>query len=127
MFAIGDKEWPGISKLIEEAGEVLQVCGKLIATGGNTEHWDNNDTPLKERLENEIADLLAAAAFVVRRCGLDGGRVDDRVKRKLTRFVTWHEQGEANKGPRCTAFVTPHGKPSGRCILMAEHDGDHQL
>lgn len=33
MFAIGDKEWPGISKLIEEAGEVLQICGKAHGNG----------------------------------------------------------------------------------------------
>lgn len=45
-FAIGAQEWPGISKLIEEAGEVQQVCGKLLATYGETKHWDKSD--LKE-------------------------------------------------------------------------------
>lgn len=27
-YAIGSKKWPGLTKLIEEAGEVLQVVGK---------------------------------------------------------------------------------------------------
>lgn len=30
MFSIGSKRWPGISKLIEECGEVLQIAGKLM-------------------------------------------------------------------------------------------------
>lgn len=29
-FSIGGTLWPGLSKLIEECGEVLQVGGKLI-------------------------------------------------------------------------------------------------
>ncbi len=33
-FSIGSDIWPGISKLIEEAAEVGQVCGKLIGSGG---------------------------------------------------------------------------------------------
>ena len=40
MFAIGDKKWPGISKLVEEAGEVTQVAGKLMGSGGDILHWD---------------------------------------------------------------------------------------
>ena len=54
-FSIGSDVWSGISKLIEEAGEVTQVCGKLIAIAGASEHWDGTD--LRERLEDEIADL----------------------------------------------------------------------
>jgi NTP pyrophosphatase (non-canonical NTP hydrolase) len=94
MFAIGDKEWPGISKLTEEAGEVLQVCGKLLATAGKIEHWDG--TNLKERLEDELGDLQAAINFVVGWCGLDRNRIERRVIAKLTRFERWHEVGEAN-------------------------------
>lgn len=56
-FAIGGNVWPGVSKLIEEAGEVIQVCGKLIQTSGAHQHRDGSN--LKERLEDEIADLMA--------------------------------------------------------------------
>lgn len=62
MFAIGDKEWPGLSKLMEEAGEVVQVGGKLMGTHGATNHWDG--TSLRERLFEEMADLQAAIEFV---------------------------------------------------------------
>lgn len=63
MFAIGDERWPGISKLVEESGEVLQVCGKLVWTHGDVTHFDGSN--LKSRLETELGDLLAAIAFVI--------------------------------------------------------------
>jgi NTP pyrophosphatase (non-canonical NTP hydrolase) len=91
-FAIGSQTWPGISKLVEELGEVAQVAGKLIATGGQPEHWDGTD--LRTRLEDELADLEAAIAFVIRENGLDAGRITDRRQAKLRLFSEWHrDQG----------------------------------
>lgn len=87
-FAIGDPQWAGISKLVEECGEVQQVCGKLLGTRGAVEHWDG--TNLKTRLEDEIADVVAAAFFVTQKNGLDEERMADRVEEKLRRFEEWH-------------------------------------
>lgn len=95
MFAIGDDEWPGISKLVEETGEVLQVCGKLIGSGGKAEHWDGSQ--LKEMLEEEIADMVAAARFVTVHCELDGNAIQRRIIQKLARFNQWHHLGSYNK------------------------------
>ena len=89
-FSIGSARWPGISKLIEEAGEVAQVCGKLIGTGGEPAHWDG--TNLRVRLQEEIADLMAACEFVVERCGLDREIVERRRLEKLALFQRWHEE-----------------------------------
>lgn len=91
-FAIGSKQWPGISKLIEEAGEVQQVCGKLLGTGGERAHWDGSD--LKLRLEEEIADLQAALLFVQTSNGLDRLRIEKRAEEKLIKFLEWHESGD---------------------------------
>jgi NTP pyrophosphatase (non-canonical NTP hydrolase) len=55
MFAIGDNEWAGLSKLIEEAGEVIQVGGKLMGSRGDTNHWSGD---LREKLVEELGDLL---------------------------------------------------------------------
>lgn len=88
-YAIGSAHWPGLGKLIEEAGEVQQVCGKLMGTGGEVEHWDG--TNLKERLEDELGDLQAALEFVVAANGLDGARVGAQAARKLAWFQRWHE------------------------------------
>lgn len=91
-FSIGSACWPGLSKLIEECGETLQVCGKLIATGGEREHWDGSD--LKARIEDEMADLLAATTFVTGMNGLDVTRMAARTREKIALFHKWHkEQG----------------------------------
>lgn len=92
MFAIGDKKWPGISKLVEEAGEVMQVAGKLMGSGGDILHWDG--TNLKERLEEEIADLLAACNFVVSYCKLDIPRIQARQSAKTALFLDWHNENK---------------------------------
>jgi hypothetical protein len=42
-YSIGSTVWPGLSKLVEEMGEVGQVVGKLIATGGDPAHRDGTD------------------------------------------------------------------------------------
>lgn len=95
MFAIGDKEWPGISKLVEECGETLQIAGKLMGTGGEAHHWDG-EGDLRDRLQNELADLGAAIWFVAAHCGLDQAALVERMKRKRERFDRWHELGLTN-------------------------------
>ncbi len=62
-FAIGSEQWPGLAKLSEECGEVVQVVGKLVQTGGAVEHWDG--TNLRVRLIEEMADVFAAIAYVM--------------------------------------------------------------
>lgn len=89
-FAIGSDLWPGLSKLIEECGEVIQVAGKLIATHGEAAHWDGSD--LRQRLHDELADLDAAIRFVVRYNGLDDAPYNDRTLSKGDLFVEWHEE-----------------------------------
>jgi NTP pyrophosphatase (non-canonical NTP hydrolase) len=85
-FSIGGDRWPGISKLIEEAGEVQQVCGKLLATGGEASHWDGSD--LRQRLAEEIADVIAACEFVAAANHLPD--LELRIAMKRERFWKWH-------------------------------------
>lgn len=91
-FRIGAMVWPGISKLIEELGEVAQVAGKLIATDGHDVHWEG--TNLRERMQEEIADLIAACTFVIEKNGLDSKFIADRVAHKLDLFQHWHANPE---------------------------------
>jgi NTP pyrophosphatase (non-canonical NTP hydrolase) len=89
MFFIGADVWPGLSKLIEEAGEVVQVCGKLIATGGEPKHYDG--TNLEHRLADELGDLLAAAECVITHSSpAFASRVLERYQQKLQLFNRWH-------------------------------------
>lgn len=89
--------WPGMSKLIEEMGELNQVLGKLMATGGEPEHWDGTD--LHDRLAEEVADVLAAVEFfryanepLVTRIDF----MDDRESKKIDLFCKWYNEKEAN-------------------------------
>ena len=93
-FAIGAEVWPGVSKLLEEAGEVVQVGGKLLGTDGVEEHWDG--TNLRTRLEDELADLAAAIEFVRSENHLDRERMAERTAAKLQTFRVWHRDERAN-------------------------------
>ena len=98
MFAIGAATWGGISKLTEECGEVVQVCGKLLGSFGNPMHFDGTD--LRDRLESELGDLLAAIDFVlfVNVGRLDAARVEARRRVKLATFMEWHSKRRKEEG-----------------------------
>lgn len=88
-FSIGSNVLPGLSKLAEEAGEVVQVVGKIMGAGGLVMHWDGSD--LAERLEDEMADLWAALVFVRDTNNLNSERISLRVVEKLRLFSQWHK------------------------------------
>lgn len=89
-FSFGSDLWPGLSKLGEECGEVVQVVMKLIATGGRVDHWSGVD--LGVRLEEELGDLRAAIDFVLQhnRTRLDLHAIQRRTVEKRALFVEWH-------------------------------------
>ena len=89
-FSIGSMVWPGIGKLLEEAGEVSQVCGKLIGSHGSRNYWDGTD--LKSCLQDELADLMAAIEFVVAQNDLNTNTIERRCTKKLELFDRWHEE-----------------------------------
>jgi NTP pyrophosphatase (non-canonical NTP hydrolase) len=96
-YSIGSDMLPGMSKLIEEMGELSQVLGKLIATGGKAGHWDGTD--LRGRLKEELADVAAAAWFFATTNKLDDHEYHMRRVHKQELFQRWHaEQGMPKEG-----------------------------
>lgn len=87
-YAIGARVWPGLGKLLEEAGELGQVIGKLLAYPSG-EHPDGKGN-LRGRLEDEIADVIAALDYVALVNELDTMGITDRRNAKLRRFMNWH-------------------------------------
>ena len=87
-FGIGAEVWPGLAKAAEEAGELLQVLGKLVATGGRPEHYDGSD--LRARLIEECGDLLAAVAYLTAANGIEA-EVAERAAGKREIFQAWHD------------------------------------
>lgn len=88
MFAIGDEEWAGLSKLIEETGELLQVAGKLMGSRGRTDHWSGD---LRTKLVEELGDAVGAIGFFVERnlTAEEQQAVGDRTALKFERFHQW--------------------------------------
>ena len=85
-------EHNGLVKLAEECGELVQAAMKRIArSDGEDIHWDGSN--LKERLEDEIADVRAACSFVAKHFELDYNRMADRYDRKRDLFEYWHNGG----------------------------------
>lgn len=79
----------GLSKLMEECGEVTQIAAKIQALPvGQYDHWDGQD--LKQRLTEEIADVVAACELVSRLHGLDKKSIHQRADKKLAQFLDWH-------------------------------------
>jgi NTP pyrophosphatase (non-canonical NTP hydrolase) len=88
-YSIGSQHWPGLAKMAEEAGELVQVAMKLIAAGGGSEHWDGSD--VLTRLQDEIADVLAAIDFFTETNGVPiPERFIERRRQKLDLFRRWH-------------------------------------
>jgi hypothetical protein len=89
-FSIGSAVWPGTSKLLEEQGELIQVLGKLMATGGDTTHWSGD---LRVMLIEELADVAAAIVFFQRQNLTTDEilQVTARCEKKLALFRKWHE------------------------------------
>lgn len=97
-FSIGSRVWPGVSKLLEEMGELQQVLGKLIAVAGRTKHWSGD---LRELLVQEVGDVLAAIGFF-RQHNLtieESVRVSERVEAKIGAFNRWHARPTLPEAP----------------------------
>lgn len=82
----------GLTKLIEECGELTQIAAKKSAFMDTDIHPDGAGS-MKARLENEIADVMAACIFVASTFDLDEERMKTRTDEKMQRFGAWHING----------------------------------
>lgn len=97
--SIGQKQLPGLSKMVEENGEALQVIGKIQQIGHWGLHWDGKKKTLKERLEDEMADQLAAIRFFIEVNGLEREKIYVRSDTKMAKFRRWHKNVLAGRLP----------------------------
>lgn len=86
----------GLPKLAEECGELLQVIGKRLAYY-HTEYHPDRGPPLKNRLEDEMADVIAAIWFVAEKEGLGMTYINQRASQKLKQFQDWDEMPDNNQ------------------------------
>lgn len=110
-YSIGSDVWPGLAKLAEESGELVQVIGKMIALGGNDphdfyRHWDGSN-PV-DRLIEEMGDVRAAMIFVCEQNGIDKAAVHARADGKLALFnecIQLNSSGPSRLSPRSSSDV----------------------
>lgn len=79
----------GLNKLMEECGELTQIAAKKASYMHTDEHPDGAGS-MKKRMEDEIADVLAACRVVIANFGLDPMRIDERFHQKVQTFQRWH-------------------------------------
>jgi hypothetical protein len=82
------EKWRGIHKLIEEAGEVLQLCGKIGAFPDEA-HPSGED--IRAKMVEELGDLRAAIDYfmVENFSHTERGHIYDRRYHKFHKFADW--------------------------------------
>lgn len=78
-------------KTIEEMGEGVSAVARCLMQGIN-ESEPVTKKPNKEWLEDELADIQAAATFLINRYKLDGERMLERRLRKYAHLNQWHDK-----------------------------------
>lgn len=122
--AIGSDVWPGTARLAEECSELLQVLGKLQACPSG-DHPDGGDL-LQVRLGNELADVLAAARFVIAANGMDSSAINHRSSSKFSRFLRWHT-GARDRGKTAAVSVEACDADADSCPSCGGEGGMHTV
>lgn len=81
------RKWLGYYKLVEETSELGTELGKLGPFPDGVHPDGKGD--LVERIENEIADVLAASTYFVEENAFDIPRITARVHQKLALYRQW--------------------------------------
>jgi NTP pyrophosphatase (non-canonical NTP hydrolase) len=77
----------GLAKVIEECGELIQVCAKRIASN----KFETNDSQkLDKIIEEEIADVLASTEFLIAHLKLNKDNIKSRSISKLKTYNYKH-------------------------------------
>lgn len=78
----------GLVKLMEECGELVQICAKKLAYYDTDDHPDGEGS-MRTRMTEEMGDVLAAIAFVVRKFEISQDALNARKNKKLELFLEW--------------------------------------
>lgn len=88
----------GLTKLAEECAELIVIKEKIAGLGHLGNHWDGQNMLLA--LENEMADVFAAANHVIHRYELDVDRMLTRKEHKMRLFDYWQKGGTETELPK---------------------------
>jgi hypothetical protein len=96
-YSIGSDNWNGLNKVIEEMGELGQVCGKAIGSGGDTSPWSG---ALRDKFVEELSDVQAALNFFIQHnmTSDEQTQIKKRAKKKFNRFCDVNKAERAKRG-----------------------------
>ena len=77
----------GLTKLMEECGELVQIAAKKVAYPDVEVHPDGQN--LNSRLQEEMGDVLAAITFTTAKLGLSMEDVLARAHQKKALYAEW--------------------------------------
>lgn len=83
----------GLTKLIEECGELIQICAKKLAYYDTDDHPDGKGS-MEARMIEEMGDVMAAISFVGRKFHLNVDAVLDRADKKINLFLEWDNSSD---------------------------------
>jgi len=81
----------GLTKLMEECGELITICAKKLAYV-DTDYHPDGTVSMADRMEEELADVMAASHFVMQKFNLDVDRVMERAQKKIQRYNEWDNE-----------------------------------
>ncbi len=96
-----------LGKLAEELGEASAAVARCIIQGVD-EAEPVTGKVNREWLEDELADVFAAAKLVTQHFGLDQDRMIERRNRKVDQLIAWHQQSVEPTSPPTHAAHAPH-------------------
>lgn len=80
----------GLTKIIEECSELIQICAKKSAYMKEDFHPDGQF--MRHEIEKEIADVLASIEFVAAKWNLNREDISNRMMEKLRRYNEWDRE-----------------------------------
>lgn len=96
-YGFTDPNWPGLGKVMEECGELTQVCAKIIGADGQTIYpWTGRD--YGKDLVEELGDVMAIVNWFVARCpNVDTEAVLRRCQEKMEKYDKWAKERDDGK------------------------------
>lgn len=107
----------GLTKLMEECAELIQIAAKKAAFMETDQHPGDPSKSMKAMLEDEMGDVIAAIAFVGEKLRLDLPRVEARIDHKVETYRKWHADPSNHGEPAPPVRETPsryQGNPTER-------------
>ena len=80
----------GLTKIVEECGELIQICAKKIAYMKEDFHPDGQF--MRGEIEKEMADVLASIEFVAAKWNLNREVINNRMTHKLRLYNQWDKE-----------------------------------